>query len=149
MSAPVIEPAFDRPEIDFLILADSSEAINGKLYMLGGGWDYQAVENLEQPTRISIALGVLVPWTFANEQIIFRLVIEDEDGSLSEQIGEGTFVMGRPPTAQPGQPFRIIVTMNGLHKFPRYGTYRMICTVGESTSKRVRFTIQRPGAPQI
>jgi len=38
-------------QLDFLILADRAEAVNGKLYLLGGAWDRLGLTSLPgQPT---------------------------------------------------------------------------------------------------
>ncbi|HXW82890.1 MAG TPA: hypothetical protein VEJ86_00655 [Candidatus Binataceae bacterium] len=47
-------------EIDFLQIADAAEAVNGKLYMLGGGWTRFNAPAFPAPVRLAICLGLLV-----------------------------------------------------------------------------------------
>ena len=47
-----------------MLLADAAEAVNGKLYILGGGWALRDA----RPIPIAIALLIEVPWTEANIQ---------------------------------------------------------------------------------
>jgi hypothetical protein len=139
--------ALERPEIDFLILADSAEAINGKLYMLGGGWDRLSVANYEQPVVINFALGMLVPWTSANENLPIRLFIEQADGRPLEPRADGSINVGRPPVARPGQSFRVVVAVKGAFRLPGAGAYRVVAQIADSQEKRVAFEALPQGQP--
>jgi len=46
----------DRTQVDYLILADSVEVIDGKLYVTGGGWNGLAVADMSRAVRLSFAL---------------------------------------------------------------------------------------------
>src|SRR5262249_54509042 len=52
----------NEPIVEFFILADYAEAVNGKLYMMGGGWDQSFVKDFSQPVSFSFAIGIQVPW---------------------------------------------------------------------------------------
>ncbi|HWW66675.1 MAG TPA: hypothetical protein VNY83_01705, partial [Solirubrobacterales bacterium] len=71
--------------LGFLILADSSEAINGKVYALGAGWNELRLPSLPQEYAFSIALAVDVPWSETNRRHELALHVQDPDG---EVIGE-------------------------------------------------------------
>ena len=58
----------DKPEVDFLVLADHAEVVGGKLYMMGGGWDVRRIEDFSKPFNMNIAVGVLTPWALANKE---------------------------------------------------------------------------------
>jgi Family of unknown function (DUF6941) len=129
----------DRPEIDFLILADRAEGINGKLYMMGGGWQEIRVRDFAQPLAFSIAVGVLVPWNATNEQLSLEVRIESDDGqTIPPSIPIGLNV-GRPPNSVPGQEFRSMIAINGNWKFEGPGTYRAIASIGEDASRKTTF----------
>lgn len=49
-------------DVEFLILADRAEVLNGKLYMMGGAWDHVFATNLEGSIPLHIACGVLIPY---------------------------------------------------------------------------------------
>lgn len=51
----------ERPVVDFLILADSAEIVNGKIYMLGGGWSRVIVSNFSEPVEMTIVVGMSFP----------------------------------------------------------------------------------------
>ncbi len=57
----------EKMEIEWLILADAAEIVNGKLYMMGGGWN-RITANSELPLTKSfgISISVTVPWSHTN-----------------------------------------------------------------------------------
>src|SRR3984957_8536546 len=88
-----------------MLLCDRAQVAEGKLYVLGGGW------NLAQagaPFPVEVAVMVAVPWTESNEKHQFKLTLVDEDAQPIE-MGEGNaldvtgeFEVGRPPGIKPG-----------------------------------------------
>lgn len=128
-----------RPEIEFLILADRVEAINGKLYMMGGGWDQLTVPDFNQPATIGFAVGILVPWSETNVEHPINIWLEHEDGTKIPPAIQAKINVGRPPTAIPGQPFRTLLAVNGTWKLSGPGTCRFLATVGTSEPKRTVF----------
>jgi len=59
-----------------MLLADAAEAMNGKLYILGGGWSITG----PQATPSAIAIKIDVPWDLANTPHTLRLDLLNEDG---------------------------------------------------------------------
>jgi len=82
-----------------MMLADAAQEVNGKLYVLGGGW---SVTGPGVPP-MALALKLDVPWSAANQQHEFLLVLVDADGhpvrvgadDTDVRVG-GTFEVGRP-----------------------------------------------------
>ena len=122
---------FERPEIDFLILADRAEAVNGKLYMMGGGWDRLTILDFAQPVGINLAIGVLVPWNDTNEPLPLTIWIEDQDFNKITPELTAMVSVGRPPNAVKGQTFRAIIAVQNAWKLPGPGTYLVKVTVPE------------------
>lgn len=91
-----------------MLLADSAQAVEGKLYILGGGWSttYPGV-----PT--SIAMYFQVPWDRTDDPHHFRLELLTSDGDpvpddAGNQIAvDGDFQTGRPPGITPGTPIDV------------------------------------------
>lgn len=129
----------ERPEIDFLILADRAEGINGKLYMMGGGWQEIRVPDFAQPLTFSLAVGVLVPWNATNEEHSLEIRIESQDGTPLPPPISVKLNVGRPPGALPGQEFRSIIGVNGAWKLPGPGTFRAIAVVADGEIRRATF----------
>src|SRR3989442_625672 len=59
-----------------MMLADAAQAVNGKLYIMGGGWSVMGPE----PTPYAIALKVEVPWDETNKRHTLVLRLLDDDG---------------------------------------------------------------------
>lgn len=82
-----------------MLLADAAQEVNGKLYILGGGW---SVTGPDVPP-MSLAIKLDVPWSEANVPHRFEMVLVDTDGRTISTGGEGpdvrvdgTFEVGRP-----------------------------------------------------
>ncbi|MFN8523328.1 MAG: hypothetical protein U0821_09525 [Chloroflexota bacterium] len=130
---------WEKPEIDFLIVADRVEAVNGRLYMMGGAIDTFNVIDFARPVGISLALGILVPWNAANEDHAFNVSVESEDGSKIEPDISGNLNVGRPSTAIRGQSFRALIAINAAWTLPGPGTYRVMANVAGAQPKREVF----------
>jgi hypothetical protein len=126
----------DRPDslaLD-MFLADRAEAINGKLYVMGGAWDTLQVPELPGPlpVPISVAVVISVPWSLTNREFTFSLELVDVDNA-PVQIGEDEtdglfsipFEVGRPPGLREGRPQKNVLSLTigpGL-AFEKPGTY--------------------------
>jgi hypothetical protein len=100
-----------------MLLADAAQEVNGKLYVLGGGW---SVTGPEVPP-MAIALKIDVPWNEANRRRQWELVLLDADGSpvtfpsadgpQELRVG-GDFEVGRPPGLTPGSDIDLPLAVN-------------------------------------
>src|SRR4051812_8579026 len=113
-SAGVADEAFselNRVRIEFLLLADRAEAVNGKLYMMGGAWDRIFLPNLQQPHPLSLAIALCVPWNATNVQHQLTISIEDTDSQPVGFRAEMTFAAGRPPWLEQGDAQRVMLAV--------------------------------------
>jgi hypothetical protein len=88
-----------------MLLCDFAEALNGKLYVMGGGWTI--LWTPDQPANIALAIIVYVPWDRTNERFDVRAELLTSDGHAVEvenhEIAlQGQFEIGRPPGVKPG-----------------------------------------------
>jgi hypothetical protein len=99
------------------MLCDSAQAVGGKLYILGGGWNITG----PQPTPSAIAIYVEVSWDLTNVQHPWRLELLDADDQpvmVPTPIGdqplvlEGMLEVGRPVGIQPGVGIGIPLAIN-------------------------------------
>jgi hypothetical protein len=131
----------EQVEIEFLVLADWAETINGKLYIQGGGWDRKLPAPAGQPVAIAIAAGFLVPWHLTNQEHQFSLTFETGDGDVVAPPLTGGFTMGRPAKTLPGQrlrtPFAATIGVN----LPGTGSYQVRLNVNNGPSKLVAFYV--------
>ena len=128
----------EQLEIDALMLADWAETINGKLYVQGGGWDrWMLAPN--RPVEFAIAASILTPWNLANQEQEFSIAIESEDGATVAPLLTGSFTVGRPPTARPGQLFRSPITARVAMPKLTAGVYRVVMNARGAAPKSVAF----------
>lgn len=88
-----------------MLLCDFAESLNGKLYIMGGGWS-----GYNGPNPVDCALGIRigVPWNETNTKhaMVVQLVDQDNnpvvgpDGKPFETRAD--IEVGRPPGAIPG-----------------------------------------------
>ncbi|MBI2705542.1 MAG: hypothetical protein HYX32_09670 [Actinobacteria bacterium] len=91
-----------------MVLADSAQVADGKLYILGGGVAHIG----PQPQPLALALLIEVPWDRANIQHDWKIELLDEDGAPVMHEGMpilvgGTFEAGRPVGQTPGTPLAV------------------------------------------
>ena len=98
-----------------MLLADYAAAADGKLTVVGGGWNVTG----PNPAPFAIAMLFEVPWHLTNSQQVFRLELIDPDGNGVVPIGgeepiviEGQFEVGRPPGVRAGTSFPFPVPIN-------------------------------------
>lgn len=143
-----------------LLLADAAEAVNGKLYILGGGWSVTG----PGPVPFAIALKIEVPWDQANTRHELRLELLDGDGqpvALAQEPGGdasplvigGSFEVGRPPGLPAGTPLDSVLAVSfsgGLPLEPG-SRYEWRLSINDKTRDdwRLAFTTRPapPGAP--
>jgi hypothetical protein len=99
-----------------MMLADYAQAVNGKLYIVGGGWNILYVAS---PTAVAIQMHV--SWDLTNARHTWRLELLDSDGAavvvpgpVEEQAValEGDFEVGRPPGAPLGSEQGVVLAIN-------------------------------------
>lgn len=146
-----MEPTPDSlgPSVDVALLADSVQAIRGKLFILGGGWDTLWVRQF--PARhpsLAIGLRLRIPTSWHSDEVKLSVELQDVDGKpifpqpLSQQI--------RLPRPNDNQPTDIGLvrsfTFNNL-VFGHEGPYSFVISVDEDPVSRLRFAVRlRPGS---
>ena len=99
-----------------MLLADSAQAVENKLYILGGGWDVTG----PAPVPCAIAMLIQVSWDLTNRRHHWRLELVDSDGQpvqVSPAGGEtvaveGEFEVGRPVGVAPGSWLAVPLAIN-------------------------------------
>lgn len=123
-----------------MLLADSAQEVNGKLYVLGGGW---SITGPDIPP-MALAIKLDVPWSNAGSHQ-FALELVDEDGRTvppGDSAGiraEGTFEVGRPVSVPPGSDIDVafVVTFPPFPLEPGRYTWRLTID-GEAAEDWVR-----------
>lgn len=136
-----------RPTIDFALLADAVQVVQGKLYVLGGGWDTLFVGDF--PARhpsLGIGLRIRVPWSWTDRQITVGVDIQDEDGGRvlpTRPLRQGLRVT-RPTGIPDGSDIGISrsFTFNNL-TFPAEGAHSFVITLDDDVVSRLRFSVRK------
>jgi Family of unknown function (DUF6941) len=130
-----------------LLLSDYAEAVNGKLYVMGGGWNILFAPG--QPVSMSVAAVVAVPWDRTNQSHELRLQLLTDDGGAVEMEGQpvevtGEFELGRPPGIKPGSSLNapFVWTFAGL--VLEAGGYEWKLTIGGEPVASRPFTVAHP-----
>ena len=123
-----------------MLLADSAQAVNGKLYILGGGWTLIGPD----PNPMAVAMLIDVPWDQTNRPHTWKLSLQDEDGQpvklptpIGDQVVELTaeFEVGRPPGVKPGTPLPVPLAVNiGPLPLPPGRGYVWVCWINGDTN---------------
>ena len=126
-------------QIGFLLLADYCEAVNGKLYLTGGGWNVLRLPELPHEWSFHIGLGLDVAWHETNRPHELSVTIQDPDGV---ELGEGLtaeFETGRPAGTPEGQEQRLVMSIGANASFSVPGPHAAIVSVDGEELARARF----------
>ena len=131
---------------EYLLLADGAQVQNGKLYVLGGGWDRLQFPDYPQTFPCGIAFGVRVPWTETNRRHTFaiRALTADNDRELFSL--EGEFEVGRPPGIPAGMAQMFQGAVQVPLQIPEPGQYYLQATIDGDRAQQVvpYFAVQFP-----
>ncbi|MHB1575006.1 MAG: DUF6941 family protein [Candidatus Dormibacteria bacterium] len=135
----------EMPEVENLVLANHVEAVNGLLYISGGGWTdhwrpQPPVGGGPIVSHLGVAVTVVVPAAAPSIPQQLSVTIEDEQerqvAGLQTQINQA-----RPPGLPPGQPQRISLALSFNIVFPVAGDYRLVARLGISTPRELQFRV--------
>ena len=144
-----ITPDSVGPTVDVALLADAVQAVRGKLYVLGGGWDTLWVRSF--PSRhpsLAIGLRIRVPSSWGEETLRVSVELQDADGApmLPQPLAHSV----RLPTSSSGTTDYGLIrsfTFNNL-LFQSEGSYSFVISVDDEPLSRLRFSVRaRPGEP--
>jgi hypothetical protein len=136
-----------------MLLADFAQTSEGKLTIVGGGWNITAPPY--GPT--AVAVHIQVPWDQTNRQHSWRLELIDSDGvpvtiagPLGEQpvVLEGQFEVGRPVGVQPGTDIGVPIAANiGALPLTPGGRYEWRLSINGDTNDHWRAAFAAAPAP--
>jgi hypothetical protein len=136
-----------------ILLCDNAQAVNGKLYILGGSWNLTG----PGPVTMGIAVQILVPWDEANSPHEFRLQMLTLDGqpaTWQTPTGpqsldlRGRFETGRPPGIRRGSelPATLAINLAGMPLTP--GGYEVRLSIDNHTDENWRAVFDVRALPQ-
>jgi hypothetical protein len=124
-------------DIEHVLLADYAEIVGGKLYLMGGGWDTNTVNELPAALRVAVALGLRIAWDETDIIIPVVIRIEDDDGREFLRM-EGSIQTTRPADLPEGATQLSQLAANLPLTVPSAGGYtvRVIAGSGETEVQR-------------
>jgi hypothetical protein len=140
-----LEPEPITPAVDFALLADSVQAVQGKLYILGGGWDTLYVSSF--PARhpsMAIALRVKVPWSSSGQQVKIGVELQDADGASLLPGGQVVHTVAVPRRNEMERADTGLVrafTFANL-TFETAGDYSFVISLDDQVAERLRFMVR-------
>ena len=136
-----MQPKGSPLDVEWIILADSAEVVNNKLYLIGGGWDSLTV-NAPPPILHTCAVSVAfsVPWIETNQQHNIEIAIDDQDGANLVKV-EGQVEVGRPPGIPIGKAQRVQMAIKLALPLQKLGTHVIIARVEGQEERRVEFNV--------
>ncbi len=125
------------------MLADSAQVQNGKLYVLGGGFDTITVRSV--PTghpNLSLAMVAEVGPDERQRDLDLIITLVDEDGTPLGVEAKGRLRVGAPPNLPPGSP-TIVPIVTPFHNitFPEAKGYAFIVTLNDTELARIKFRV--------
>ena len=129
--------------VEFLLLADRAEAIGGKLYLMGGGFDRVGMMVLPGTAQFDVAVGVLVGYNETNLQHSFEIRCEDADSNLVFPSTQGVIEVGRPPGMSAGSEQRAMIVLRGPFPFQVVGEYSWVAVLNGERQQRTSFRVEQ------
>ena len=95
---------FDRINVEFMMVCDGAQAVGGKLYILGGGWERIALPSVPGRAALpfAIALGISVPWHLTNRLYQFSLELSTPTARCWRRSAPGSSRWEDRPAFAPG-----------------------------------------------
>lgn len=130
-----------------MMLCDYAEAINGKLYVTGGGW---TMLRGPLPLDCAVAVSIAVPWHATNQKHKLSLDLVDEDGNpVQDPEGnpvhiEGDFEVGRPPGTKAGDSIANSLSFRVQGLLIPSGGYSFVLSIDGSEVGKTPFRVFRP-----
>ncbi len=115
-------------KIEFLLIADAVEAVNGKLYVMGGCWDRHTTASYPANIRLGVAVALRVAPT---DRGLLKIAIKvtDDKGDLvtPEMLGEIDL--------QAERTGRALLAVNSALQITHSGKYEVHVQVGDKLSQ--------------
>ena len=126
-------------KIHALLLADSAQAVDGKLYVLGGAWNMLRFPEFPASLMVGIAVAIDVEWAETNQRHHLDIHFEDARGTAMDPRIGADFEAGRPAGAMADAELRIVMAVNGPVAIPAPGEYAAVASIGGQELARSRF----------
>jgi len=122
-----------KPEIDYLLVADRAEVVNGKLYLMGGSWDRIQPPKFPHRMMLGIAVGVRIPFIHTDDQHEVSVELHHDETRL---LGfKAKLTTGRPP-GMAGMDMLVPMAFNIPVAIPEEGVIVLRAAVDDREPRR-------------
>ncbi len=133
------------PEVDYLLVADRAEVVNGKLYLMGGSWDRIGPAQFPHRMMLGIALGVRIPFAHTDDQHTVAIELLHDD---TRMIGfEAKLATGRPP-GMAGMDMLVPMAFNIPIAIPGEGQLTLRAAIDGHSGRRHEIKVTQRPQPQ-
>ncbi len=123
-------------KIEYALLADAAQAVGGKIFILGGGWNVFRAANYPAPIHFAVAIGLGFTSNEAGIKHPLNVIIADEAGVPIIPEMKGQVDTGQPaPDVPKGASVKVPVAINMNMPLPHPGTYAIVVTAGSSSTQ--------------
>jgi hypothetical protein len=144
VEASVIE----TPRIESFMAADAAEAINGKLYLMGGNIDTVFAPTFPALVRFSFAAILRVPWGDTNRRFPVEGAVSTFDGDELGWRLAGELEAGRPPGARVGGDISIALAAPVQFEAPEPAGFTLTLRFADNERSIAMRVVQMSG-PQL
>lgn len=129
--------------VNSFYLADRAQVVDGKLYVLGGGWNYLNLTGPAAQVEFMALVGrVLVPFENAENEIDLHIRLEHSEATLDGPEFRLLLRPGRSArqrrSVETATPF--VIEVLGL-SFPQDGEYAFVMRHADTEVARTRFQV--------
>ena len=136
-----------RPRTEWILLSDYAEVVRGKLYLMGGGWEYLIVPKLPHRRSIGIAVALRVPASDPDKQHAVTIELHGADGTTLATVNARVSV--RRATLNPGSTTaRVQLAVDVGVEFRVPGTYAVQTRIDGTPDSRIVFNVREGRAQQ-
>jgi hypothetical protein len=133
----------EQTAVDFLLTADFAEVVQGKVHLMGAGWDKFAPPAYPAVMRIGLAAGIGVPYLESNVPHHLTVTLRSGDGEDLSKI-DGDLETGRPVGSR-GESILVPLAVNAQVNVSGPQLMELVAEVDGRASKRM--SIRAVGAP--
>ena len=123
-------------KIEYALIADAAQAVGGKVFLLGGGWNLFRAASYPAPVQFAIAIGLGFTTNEIGMKYPLNVAIADESGVPIVPEMKGQVETGQPaPDVPKTASIKIPVAININMSLPHPGTYGIVVTAGSSSAQ--------------
>ena len=136
-------------EVDTLMLADGAQAVGGKVYILGGGWNTVWARTFPAEHKLSVAVGLRIGWNETHFRHKFALEVQTLARSAVQQLAAGEFEAGKPAGMKEGADQSFMIAIEGMLKLETEAELQLAVIMNGEQLKAIPFRIVKVAIPPL